>query len=97
MQGAETLRGMISENLLKVTALTVTACALLLAFGCSVEMTRNFSDDSPSDTATIAGDNWLSEELRSIPADYGNTFLWFVNLRVRKRPPTLLTTRVWRQ
>ena len=70
MQGAETQQGMISENLLKVMALTVTACVLVLAFGCSREPAQ-----------TVTDDNWLSEELRSIPADYGNTFLWFVNLK----------------
>ena len=73
MQGGETLQGMISENLLKVMALTMTACALVLAFGCSREPVQ-----------TVTDDNWLSEEIRSIPADYGRTFLWFANLRAAK-------------
>ena len=53
--------------------LALAACALLIAFGCSREPEQ-----------IVTGDNWLSGELRSIPAEYGNTYLRFANLRAAK-------------
>ena len=63
----------MNADRLRVTVLALAACALLLAFGCSREASQ-----------PVTGDNWLTEELRSIPADYGNTLLRFANLKGAK-------------
>ena len=63
----------MNTDRLRRTMLVLSMSALLLAFGCSREPEQ-----------IVTEDNWLSEELRSIPADYGSTFLRFANLRGAK-------------
>ena len=63
----------MNTDRLRRTMLVLSMSALLLAFGCSREPEQ-----------IVTEDNWMSEELRSIPADYGRTFLWFANLRAAK-------------
>ena len=55
-------------------------CLILLTSGCSSETVQKQSS-GPMPTGQ---DNWLSEELRVIPVDYGGKFLRFANLKASK-------------
>ena len=66
-----------------ITAIAVVLCALCLAaIACGAqptqdELVQSTPLPSPSDT-------WLSSALRSVPQDYGDTYLQFVNLRAAR-------------
>ena len=62
----------------RVGVLAVFSLAYLLLAGCG-QWSLKGTPPSPAPS-----DNWLSAELRSIPADYGSTFLRFANLRATK-------------
>ena len=71
-------QGVKRGNRVGVGVLAVFGLACLLLAGCG-QWSLKGTPPPPAPS-----DNWLSEELRSIPADYGSTFLRFANLRAAK-------------
>lgn len=54
-----------------------TVC--LLFFGCNGAPHERQNIVASEEAMLGEVDNWLTDALRSIPAEYGNTYLWFIN------------------
>ena len=75
---------MIPGYRLRLTFLALAVCAMPLVFGCNIEPSQSDSGTVSSSNTSDLGESWLSEELRSVPYDYGNSLLWFADLRGAK-------------
>lgn len=65
---------------LSAAAVSAAFWACLLILGCSNTLSEpQVVVASRSETMSSGIDNWLSDALRSIPVEYGSTYLWFVN------------------
>lgn len=81
---SETMRNAHFFNTLTAATLVLIGCLLMITAGCSNELLKVAGTVNSSGSAPVLEDNWLSEELRVIPADYGGKFLRFANLKASK-------------